>query len=230
MKKKLLIVFAIVLILILTLIIFILFNNKRNIREITSLSDDNILATEKIESVNEVDKEILVDSNNIEDETYETNNKTVINSKTNTEKTNTTTNTSSKINSNTSKTMSTKKTTNNSSNSNSNSNTSKVEKKQTNENNTDNKSKEKEITEVYKVNNTMIKKMKQTINNNKSENMIEFGYDIVVDSSIVTKTNYFTYSDVRLISKLTDRFGTIRIYARDLYVNGGYAHTECFIY
>lgn len=84
--------------------------------------------------------------------------------------------------------------------------------------------------EEYKVNNDMINKMKQTINNNKSEDMIEFGYNIIVDSSIVTKTNYFTYTDKRLISKLTYRFGAIRIYARDLYVNGEYAHTECFIY
>lgn len=84
--------------------------------------------------------------------------------------------------------------------------------------------------EEYKVNNDMINKMKQTINNNKTEDMINFGYEVAVDSSIVTKTNYFTYSDVRLISKLTYRFGTIRIYARDLYVNGEYAHTECFIY
>lgn len=84
--------------------------------------------------------------------------------------------------------------------------------------------------EEYKINNDMINKMKQTINNNKTEDMINLGYEVVVDSSIVTKTNYFTYSDARLISKLTYRFGAIRIYARDLYVNGEYAHTECFIY
>lgn len=84
--------------------------------------------------------------------------------------------------------------------------------------------------EEYKINNNMINKMKQTIDKNKTEDMVEFGYNIIVDSSIVTKTNYFTYTDKRLISKLTYRFGTIRIYARDLYVNSEYAHTECFIY
>lgn len=85
-------------------------------------------------------------------------------------------------------------------------------------------------TEEYKINNNMINKMKQTIDKNKTEDMIEFGYNIIVDSSIVTKTNYFTYTDKRLISKLTYRFGAIRIYARDLYINKEYAHTECFIY
>lgn len=91
-------------------------------------------------------------------------------------------------------------------------------------------SKESLPIEEYKVNNNMINKMKEAINNNKTEDMINYGYEILVDNSIVNKTNYFTYSDKRLISKLVYRFGTIRIYARDLYVNGEYAHTECFIY
>lgn len=79
-------------------------------------------------------------------------------------------------------------------------------------------------------NDKMIETMKDVIKNNETEDMKNFGYEIVVDSSITSKTNYFTYTEKRLISKILYRFGTIRIYAEDLYVNGGYAHTECFIY
>ena len=60
--------------------------------------------------------------------------------------------------------------------------------------------------------------------------MIEFGFETIIDSSIVSKTNYFTYSEKRLDSKLKNSFGTIRIYARDFYVNGKYVQTECFLY
>lgn len=79
-------------------------------------------------------------------------------------------------------------------------------------------------------NDKMIETMKNVIKNNETEDMKNFGYEIVVDSSITSKTNYFTYTEKRLTSKILYRFGTIRIYAEDLYVNGGYAHTECFIY
>ena len=72
--------------------------------------------------------------------------------------------------------------------------------------------------------------LKNIIYNNVSEDMKEFGYFVVVDESIVGKTNYFTFTEKRVKSKIINRFGTIKIYARDLYVNGGYAHTECFIY
>ena len=79
-------------------------------------------------------------------------------------------------------------------------------------------------------NDKMIETMRNVIKNNETEDMKNFGYEIVVDSSITSRTNYFTYTEKRLTSKLLYRFGTIRIYAEDLYVNGGYAHTECFIY
>ena len=86
------------------------------------------------------------------------------------------------------------------------------------------------LVEEYRVNNIKINKMKNIINNNVSADMKEFGYSIVVDPSIVNLSNYFTFTEKRVKSKVEDRFGTIKIYARDLYVNGGYAHTECFIY
>ena len=86
------------------------------------------------------------------------------------------------------------------------------------------------LVEEYRVNNTKINEMKNIINNNVSADMKEFGYSIVVDPSIVNLSNYFTFTEKRVKSKVEDRFGTIKIYARDLYVNGGYAHTECFMY
>lgn len=86
------------------------------------------------------------------------------------------------------------------------------------------------LVEEYRVNNIKINEMKNIINNNVSADMKEFGYSIVIDPSIVNLSNYFTFSEKRVKSKVEDRFGTIKIYARDLYVNDGYAHTECFIY
>lgn len=86
------------------------------------------------------------------------------------------------------------------------------------------------LVEEYRVNNIKINEMKNIINNNVSADMKEFGYSIIVDPSIVNLSNYFTFTEKRVKSKVEDRFGTIKIYARDLYVNGGYAHTECFIY
>jgi len=86
------------------------------------------------------------------------------------------------------------------------------------------------LAEEYRVNNTKINEIKNIINNNVSADMKEFGYSIVVDPSIVNLSNYFTFTEKRVKSKVEDRFGTIKIYARDLYVNGGYAHTECFIF
>ena len=86
------------------------------------------------------------------------------------------------------------------------------------------------LVEEYRVNNIKINEMKNIINNNVSADMKEFGYSIVVDPSIVNLSNYFTFTEKRVKSKVEDRFGTIKIYARDLFVNGGYAHTECFIY
>ena len=70
---------------------------------------------------------------------------------------------------------------------------------------------------------------KNVINNNQSEDMKNYGYKIVVDSSIVDITSQFTYTEQRVIDKITWKFGTIRIYARDYYCNGQYVWTECFI-
>lgn len=86
----------------------------------------------------------------------------------------------------------------------------------------------KNVTE-YKINKTKIAEMKRIINSNPSSEMIEFGYNIVVDSSIVNSTNEFTYTEKRVKSKMINKFGTIKIYARDYYINGKYISTQCFI-
>ena len=96
------------------------------------------------------------------------------------------------------------------------------------------KTKEKEniqtkIMDEYKVNNQMINRIKEVINNNLSEDMKEYGYNIVEDSSIPELTNEFTFTEQRVINKLKFKSGTIRIYARDYYYNGNYVSTQCFI-
>lgn len=81
----------------------------------------------------------------------------------------------------------------------------------------------------YKENTAMINSIKSAINNNVSEDMQTYGYNIVVDSSIVNLTNQFTFSEKRVADKIKSKFGTIRIYARDYYLNGSYVWTECYV-
>lgn len=83
--------------------------------------------------------------------------------------------------------------------------------------------------EEYKVNNDMINRMKNYILNNPSEDMKNYGFEVVVDSSIIEQTNQFTYTEQRMRDKLNLRFGTIKIYALDYYYNGNLVMTECFI-
>lgn len=84
-------------------------------------------------------------------------------------------------------------------------------------------------TEKYVRNNEMINKIKSVMQNNESDFMKQYGYNIVVDSSIKAQTNQFTYTENRVKSYITYKFGTIRIYAEDYYVNGNLIMTECYI-
>lgn len=84
-------------------------------------------------------------------------------------------------------------------------------------------------TEKYVKNDAMINKIKNVIQNNESDFMKQYGYNIVVDSSIKAQTNQFTYTENRVKSHITYKFGTIRIYAEDYYVNGNLIMTECYI-
>lgn len=85
------------------------------------------------------------------------------------------------------------------------------------------------VGEEYKTNDTMINTIRNVINSNQSEDMKLYGYNIVVDSSIVDATSQFTYTEQRVIDKIKYKFGTIRIYARDYYNNGQYICTQCYI-
>lgn len=84
--------------------------------------------------------------------------------------------------------------------------------------------------EKYIRNDAMISKIKSVINNNPSEYMKTYGYEVVVDSSIKEHTNQFTFTENRVKSYVTYKFGTIRIYAEDYYKNGQLIMTECYIY
>lgn len=84
-------------------------------------------------------------------------------------------------------------------------------------------------TEKYVKNDAMINKIKNVIQNNESDFMKQYGYNIVVDSSIKAQTNQFTYTENRVKSYITYKFGTIKIYAEDYYVNGNLIMTECYI-
>jgi len=87
----------------------------------------------------------------------------------------------------------------------------------------------KQDVHTYKYNSVIVEKIRQDIMNNESEYMKQYGYNIVVDESIVTQTNQFTYTGNRVKDMIVYKFGTIRIYARDYYLNGNYMYTECYI-
>lgn len=83
--------------------------------------------------------------------------------------------------------------------------------------------------EEFKRNDQMINKIKSIIQNNETDLMKTYGYNIVVDSSIKTLTNQFTFNESRVINSIRNKFGTIRIYAEDCYQNGQFIMTECYI-
>lgn len=86
-----------------------------------------------------------------------------------------------------------------------------------------------EVKEEYKRNDKMIAKIEEIIKDNETEDMKEFGYEILPDKTIPEATNEFTFSEKRVKDKLKFKSGTIRIYARDYYYNGNYVSTQCFI-
>ena len=83
--------------------------------------------------------------------------------------------------------------------------------------------------EKYVRNDSMISRIKQVIQNNETQDMKTFGYNIVIDSSIKNQTNQFTFTESRVINAIRLKFGTIRIYAEDYYYNGQLIMTECYI-
>ena len=87
----------------------------------------------------------------------------------------------------------------------------------------------KETGDKYIQNDEMINKIKQVIENNVTEDMSMYGYEIVVDSSIKELTNQFTFTENRVKNALRFKFGRIRIYAEDYYKDGQYIMTECYI-
>lgn len=87
----------------------------------------------------------------------------------------------------------------------------------------------KKNVEEYKINNQIINKLKEIIKNNETDDMKTYGYEIVIDSSIVELTNQFTLTEQRVLNKIRLKYGTIRIYSQDYYFNGEYITTQCFI-
>ncbi|MBR3255539.1 MAG: hypothetical protein IKF97_04930 [Clostridia bacterium] len=81
----------------------------------------------------------------------------------------------------------------------------------------------------YVRNDAMIERIRQVINNNATEDMKKYGYNIVVDSSIKNSVNQFTFTENRVKNMIQYSFGTIKIYAEDYYSNGQLIMTECYI-
>ena len=86
------------------------------------------------------------------------------------------------------------------------------------------------VGEEYKYNDNMTQTIVNIINNNPSQYMIQDGFSVVVDSSITSLTNQFTFSEQRVINKISAKAGTIKVYAQDYYLNGELLFTECYIF
>lgn len=104
----------------------------------------------------------------------------------------------------------------------------KIEEKQENKE-VEKKEDIKQVVEEYKKNTDMIKRITEFIKENETEDMKNYGYEIVVDSSIVELTNQFTLTEQRIKNKIKLKYGTIKIYSQDYYYNGEYITTQCFI-
>lgn len=102
------------------------------------------------------------------------------------------------------------------------------EKKQQKEEQTVIKDTPKNI-KTYERNTKMEKTMKEYIEKNPSEYMIKYGFTVVADPTIINNTSEFTYTEKRVKGKITNKFGTIKIYAHDVLLDGVYQFTECFI-
>lgn len=81
---------------------------------------------------------------------------------------------------------------------------------------------------TFKRNDTYIQKIENYLTIHESEDMKKYGYTIQKDEKIVNQTTGFTYSDINM-SGYTNKAGTIRIYARDYFLNGNYVETQCFV-
>mgnify|MGYP005773143891 FL=1 len=110
----------------------------------------------------------------------------------------------------------------------SNANVNKVQNTETQKENNKEQTESKKETK-YVRNDGMIQKIKVTIENNVTEDMKKYGYEIVIDSSIKELTNQFTFTETRVKKNIRYSFGTIRIYAEDYYSNGQLIMTECYI-
>lgn len=83
--------------------------------------------------------------------------------------------------------------------------------------------------ETFKYNDAMAQKMIAVIKANESDYMKQYGYTVTIDESITNLTNQFTFTENRIKNSIVYKFGQIRVYARDYYVNGEYRWTECYI-
>lgn len=75
----------------------------------------------------------------------------------------------------------------------------------------------------------MTQRLIDVINSNPSQLMQTYGYNVAIDSSITGLTNQFTFFENRVIEKIQNKAGTIRVYAQDYYYYGEYLFTECYI-
>lgn len=84
--------------------------------------------------------------------------------------------------------------------------------------------------EEFKPNMKMANQMVEIIKANPGQFMKDYGYEVVIDKSIIEKTNQFTFTKQRIIDKISQKAGTIKVYSQDYYVDGKLVWIECYLF
>ena len=229
MTKKKIIISIVVIISVIAISLLLIFLKSKNVKISNYKEEEQNITSSNNE--NEIVENLIADTNTVESKLANTTANDTSSNIENVENTSNTAKTNTKKTTNTKQEVSSKPSTQVASSTSTKANTSEIIKEETpTTQQVPSTSNQQQVpVKEYKRNDTMINKIKQVIQANETDNMKNFGYNIVVDSSIKGQTNQFTFAESRVINSIKNKFGTIKIYAEDFYKNGQLVMTECYI-
>lgn len=229
MTKKKIIISIVVIISVIAISLLLIFLKSKNVKISNYKEEEQNITSSNNE--NEIVENLIADTNTVESKLANTTANDTSSNIENVENTSNTAKTNTKKTTNTKQEVSSKPSTQVASSTSTKANTSEIIKEETpTTQQVPSTSNQQQVpVKEYKRNDTMINKIKQVIQANETDNMKNFGYNIVVDSSIKGQTNQFTFAENRVINSIKNKFGTIKIYAEDFYKNGQLVMTECYI-
>lgn len=230
MTKKKIIISIVVIISVIAISLLLIFLKSKSVKISNYKEEEKNITSSNNE--NEIVENVIADTNTVESKLANTTANDTSSNIENVENTSNTAKTNTKKTTNTKQEVSSKPSTQVASSTSTKANTPEITKEETPTTqqvpSTSNQQQQVPV-EEYKRNDTMINKIKQVIQANETDNMKNFGYNIVVNSSIKGQTNQFTFAESRVINSIKNKFGTIKIYAEDFYKNGQLVMTECYI-